>query len=139
MKAKNQAKNRLLAENSEKPKKARKKGGSGRPFAKGRSGNPGGRPRARETNELIRELFNLKGEDIVKRLFALCKVKDKRIQLAAINSILDRVMGKPMQAMEVTNIKAPMTEEQIVGELRKKLIKRNPRLVEQIAKALETG
>ena len=125
------------AENSTKTVRKRKKIIPGRPFPKGVSGNPGGRPKSREANELIKALFQEKGEDAIERLFALCKVKDNRIKLSAINSILDRIMGKPTQAMEVKNTEVPLTEEQIVGELRKKLIKRDPKLVERLAKILE--
>ena len=121
-----------LADNSEKP---RKKGGAGRPFPRGVSPNPGGRPRSTEANELIRELFKEKGGAAVKRLYELCADKDPRIALAAIDKVLDRVLGKPSQAMDIRTTEVPVSREQVIGELRKELLKRAPKLVEQIAVA----
>jgi hypothetical protein len=88
-----------LAQNREKPKK-KKKGGKGRPFGPGNRANPGGRPKSQEANEIIRAMFKEQGEKVVKNLYALCYGKDKRLRLAAITAVLDRVLGRPLQAIE---------------------------------------
>lgn len=86
-----------LAESNEKPKK---KGGPGRPFQKGVSGNKGGRPRTREANELIRAMFAKYGKKVVARLYEMALCADKRVALAAIDMIMDRNLGKPSQFIE---------------------------------------
>ena len=63
----------------------------GRPFPKGVSGNPGGRPK------VVRELQAILDEaapDAVKRIIALCNSEDEKIALAASRDIADRVIGK---------------------------------------------
>jgi hypothetical protein len=108
----------------------------GRPFQKGMSGNPGGRPKVAEASAIIRTLFLEKGEDAIRRLYALCSHKDPRISLTAIKEVLDRVMGKAPQALDVKTTEIPVTEEQLVCELRQKLRKTDPKLVERLAKAV---
>jgi hypothetical protein len=64
----------------------------GRPFVKGQSGNPGGRPK--KDPELI-AILKLNTENAVKRLVSLIDSDDERVALSAVNSLLDRVWGKP--------------------------------------------
>jgi hypothetical protein len=123
-----------LAQNRQKPP-ARGRG-PGRPFPKGNRANPGGRPKSAEANELIRELFKAKGVDVVTELFALCKAKDRRLRLSAINAVLDRVLGRPAQGMEIKTTEMPVTEAQLVGELRKLLLERDPKLAQRLAEVV---
>lgn len=70
----------------------------GRPFEKGQSGNPGGRPKAvLEIQELCRALTP-KG---VKRLEAIIDSDDAphAAQVAAVREIFDRAWGKAPQAI----------------------------------------
>lgn len=66
------------------------------PFAKGKSGNPGGRPR--ENNE-IKELARAKSVDAFKRIVKMTKDTDPKIALPACKEVLDRAYGKPTQAL----------------------------------------
>ena len=75
----------------------------GRPFRKGESGNPAGRPRSGEAlAEYIRELGGPDGRIYVDKLHALAvgEHKDSRSRLAAIDILLERGFGKPPQPIE---------------------------------------
>ncbi len=80
----------------------------GRPFEKGRSGNPGGR--AKENPE-VKTLARQNAPRAIKRIIELMDSKDERVALAAANAILDRAYGKPRQ-----NIDAP-AEHRFVAEI----------------------
>ena len=73
--------------------------GSGRPFAPGRSGNPGGRPKR---EGLIRELAQAATKTVFLRLLEIAtKGEDERSVVLACNAILDRGWGKPAQTVEL--------------------------------------
>lgn len=81
-----------MANNSDKPKKKKP---SGRPFAKGTSGNPGGRPKTPfEVLEAARE----RSVRAVERLAELME-HDEPYAVTAANALLDRGWGKPNQPM----------------------------------------
>lgn len=65
---------------------------SGGKFAKGKSGNPGGRPAI--TSE-VRELARHSAPKAFERIVKLMDDKNPRIALAAANTVLDRAYGKP--------------------------------------------
>ncbi len=68
----------------------------GRPFRKGQSGNPGGRPK--EVAE-VRALARKHGQAAIKKLAALLKSKDERVVLGAAKELLDRGYGKSAQTI----------------------------------------
>ena len=68
---------------------------TGRPFAKGTSGNPGGRPRVIAE---LRDLARRQAPDAIKELGRLAlKAKSETARIAAIRELLDRGYGKPTQ------------------------------------------
>jgi hypothetical protein len=69
----------------------------GRPFKKGKSGNPGGRPRV--IGEL-RSLARAHAPEAIKELARLAlKARSERARVAAIRELLDRGYGKPTQVL----------------------------------------
>jgi hypothetical protein len=94
----------------------------GRPFAKGQSGNPGGRPIKPKTIELrkleadVRMFARDRGAEAIDKLVALMRgvvtveIDRKPVampvppmtQLAAANALLDRGYGRPAQAVEMS-------------------------------------
>ncbi len=65
-------------------------------FAPGQSGNPGGRPK--EAAE-VKALARTHCRAAVEKLAALMESEDDKTRIAACNSILDRGLGKPAQAI----------------------------------------
>ena len=94
----------------------------GRPFARGQSGNPGGRAIKPKTIELrklehdVRMFARDRGAEAVDKLVALMRgvitveidrkpveiVVPPMAQLAAANALLDRGYGRPAQAVEMS-------------------------------------
>lgn len=68
-------------------------------FEKGKSGNPGGRPKM---DTVVREALDLArnaAPRAIGRVVELVDSKDERVALAAANTIIDRVYGKPTQPL----------------------------------------
>ncbi|MCH8852361.1 MAG: hypothetical protein IID41_06860 [Planctomycetes bacterium] len=80
-----------MTQNSEKTASRRR--GAGRPFRKGETGNPGGRPS-------LPAAFKAKGPDALKKLAAFMKDKDPRIALKATELVLARIYGNTTQPLE---------------------------------------
>ena len=66
------------------------------PFAKGQSGNPGGRPK--ETAE-IKALARVHGPKAIEKLVALMDCGSPRTEVAAAEALLDRAYGRPSQTI----------------------------------------
>jgi len=69
------------------------------PFKKGRSGNPGGRPKVAEE---IRDLARAACPKAIETLIAQLDHPDPRIAANAADKLLDRGIGKPMQAHQIS-------------------------------------
>lgn len=67
------------------------------PFEKGKSGNPGGRPRM---SPEVREAFERMTPRAVAVLEELLGSKDDEVRFRASQAILDRQLGKPAQPVE---------------------------------------
>lgn len=65
-------------------------------WAKGQSGNPGGRSK---TTGQIRELAKAHAPEALTRVVELMKSADERVAFVAAQEILNRVYGKPAQAV----------------------------------------
>lgn len=74
-------------------------------FEKGKTGNPGGRPKDKPFADALRMELAAAGDDhkalrlIAKNLIDLAQ-KTELAALSAINAIADRLDGKPAQAIE---------------------------------------
>jgi hypothetical protein len=64
-------------------------------FAKGQSGNPGGRPQS----GYIKGLARAYTKEALETLAAALKAENESTRVAAANSLLDRGWGKPAQAV----------------------------------------
>jgi hypothetical protein len=90
------------------------------PFIKGKSGNPGGRPKVvGEVQALAREI----SEEAISALRDI--IRDKKAPPAArcvaANSILDRGYGRPSQTINQGLVDKPfdqMTDEELMARLR---------------------
>lgn len=72
-------------------------------FRKGRSGNPGGKPKA--LLEVLAAIEEFKGDvpAVLRRLKGIAlKDPDTKVAVAAIREFLDRTLGKAPQAVTVT-------------------------------------
>jgi hypothetical protein len=92
-----------MAENSEENSQrstARRQRGPGRPFAKGQSGNPGGRPRTEPELRARAFVYAVAALPELGRLARKARHEGARIR--AISELLDRAIGRPRQAIDVT-------------------------------------
>ena len=69
----------------------------GKPFQKGQSGNPGGRPKI---NRTIRALARAETAESFAIIKALRKSKDERVAFAAAQEMLNRAWGKPTERVK---------------------------------------
>lgn len=76
----------------------REKTVTGRPFQKGVSGNPGGRPKV---NPEVREIMNAASPKAAQTLVELLDSEKEMMRFYAAQEILNRTQGKPIQAQEI--------------------------------------
>ena len=87
----------------------------GRPFKKGESGNPGGRPRVIAE---LRALARAHAPDAIKELARLAiKAKSEAARVAAIRELLDRGYGKAQQMVENEDDLSNKTAEELRTEV----------------------
>ena len=69
------------------------------PFKKGKSGNPGGRPKV---TAAVRELARDHGAKAIERLVELMASENERTAVAACEAVLNRGYGRPAQALTLS-------------------------------------
>jgi hypothetical protein len=111
-------------------------------FKKGQSGNPGGRPAGLKK---IRERALALSDEALSFLERVLKDEGEKIQyrIAAASMILDRGLGKPMQALQLANNdEIDVTPRNMTGEQLKKQIEEFERELKEDAerdKAVKDG
>lgn len=90
------------------------KSAGGKPFPKGRSGNPGGRPKV---DPNVKEALSAASPVAAARLIQLVRSDDEDVALKASMAVLDRVYGKPTQKVEVKELDS-LTDEQLEARYR---------------------
>ena len=90
-------------------------------FTKGKSGNPGGRPKLPEN---IRNLAQEKAPEAFERICELVSDSDQRIALAACNTVLERAYGRPATERPTINLDMPKIDnaESLLKAMSKVLI-----------------
>jgi hypothetical protein len=71
-------------------------------FVKGKSGNPGGRPKKTAAEAEVEALARTHGPEAIKRLRHWMGNDDGRISVAACKTMLERGFGTPKQTIDAT-------------------------------------
>ncbi len=77
-------------------------------FVKGKSGNPGGRPKE---NAEVKALARSHCDSAIKIIAKLMKSDDEKVRLAAAQAMLDRGLGKPATVVIGDDDEAPVRIE----------------------------
>jgi hypothetical protein len=76
-------------------------------WAKGMSGNPGGRPKLEVS---IRELAQQNSMEALETLVQVMRTGKPGERLVAANAILDRAYGRPMQSVEMSGSRETLVD-----------------------------
>ena len=102
----------------------KKKAVTGRPFPKGTSGNPRGRPPGGQSlAERVRAKVGDDGAALVDMLYAVTVSDDEptRTRIEAAKLLLDRGFGRPRETVEVINEPEPMDLSKVSTETLRQL------------------
>lgn len=82
-------------------------------FKKGKSGNPGGRPKL---EAWVREELSKSLKDCVKVANELLQHDDAKVRITAVKEIFDRTIGKAPQAVEVSGPEGEAIFQVVISE-----------------------
>lgn len=85
----------------------------GKPFAPGKSGNPGGRPR-----DEVKGLARQHGPEAINKLVEWMRSGNAKASVSAATALLDRGWGKPTQPVSGDDDAAP-----IIHEIRRTIVR----------------
>jgi hypothetical protein len=120
--------------------------GKGRQFAKGKSGNPKGRPKGvgvtrpakqtvrAELSKDVKELARATGPDDIQTLITIRDDKKAPYAVRAFcaNSLLDRGFGRPPQSVDINaNLTATVRQESVIDVIEGRLAGIRERIAEQ--------
>lgn len=125
----------------EKPDVKSNKKVRGRPFPKGVSGNPGGRPKI---NPEVKEILKAAAPEAARLLVEMMYNENPKIAMWAITDVLDRTQGKPIQAQDINmdvsgflDVRTQVRSVLLEQEQKRMLILTQPQQAEQIQVNIE--
>lgn len=103
-----------------------------KPWPKGISGNPGGRPKKRLIDQALEEMLTAKDSALAETIAKALLARARKGDLRAIQMIAERTQGRPRQAMELSGPEGgpleieDMTDEQLDERITKLLAEWKP-------------
>ena len=91
------------------------------PFAKGKSGNPGGRPKVVGEVQALARGYTSRAVETLRGIMENIKAPPAA-RIAAAIAILDRAFGRPHQMSEIVTVQKPvseMSDEELIARIRK--------------------
>ena len=87
-----------------------------RPWAKGVSGNPGGRPRKKLIDQALQDLLLTDDSALAVAIAKKLLTKAKKGDIKAIQLVAERVEGRPKRQIEITDISDSLVELETIPD-----------------------
>lgn len=96
----------------------------GRPFKKGQSGNPGGRPKGHQEFAALARQY---APECLERLMFWARTNKEAASVAAARAIIERAWGRPPSTDEATAIVIPAREGEPSSTIRVEFVRASHR------------